>query len=145
MVAAISLPIPSFNTNRGEIQRASAERDVAAFELAAQERAAGAQVAGAAEAARILTDRVTRLSGANATEFLARADEVRRIALGTYREGAIPLFQVIDATRAWADARITYYTTLVEQHRSVLSLLVAEGTDLFALAPSLRLPGDPSR
>jgi outer membrane protein TolC len=62
--------------------------------------------------------------------YLARADEVRRIALGAYREGAIPLIQVIDAARAWGEARIAYYQILYAQHESVLALLVAEGVDI---------------
>ena len=143
MAAGVSLPLPSFDTNRGEIQRAAAVRDAATFELAAQERTARGDLEGAAEAARILTDRATALARPGPTAFLARADEARRIALGTYREGAIPLFQVIDATRVWADARMTYYNTLIAQQRSVLALLAAEGTDLLT-APLLRA-GGPSR
>lgn len=130
MAAGVSLPLPSFDTNRGEIQRSTADRDAASFELAAQERTARGELEGAAEAARILTDRATALARPGPTAFLARADDARRIALGTYREGAIPLFQVIDATRVWADARMTYYNTLIAQQRSVLALLAAEGTDL---------------
>ena len=38
MVAGLSLPLPLFDQNRGEIERASAERDVARFQLAGQER-----------------------------------------------------------------------------------------------------------
>ena len=143
MAAGVSLPLPSFDTNRGEIQRAAADRDAATFELAAQERTARGELEGAAEAARILTDRATALARPGPTGFLARGDEARRIALGTYREGAIPLFQVIDATRVWADARMTYYNTIISQQRSVLALLVAEGTDLLT-APQLR-SGDRSR
>ena len=69
----------------------------------------------------------TLLPGGN-----ARAEEARRIALGAYREGAVPLFQVIDAARTWGEARLTYYRTLYAQHQSVLALLAAEGSDLFA-------------
>ena len=135
MIAGVSLPLPLFDQNRGEIQRASAERDVAAYELAARERSASADLLGAREAARILTERATTLARRDSASFLARAEEARRIALGAYREGAVPLFQVIDAARAWADARLTYYKTMVAQHQSVLALLVAEGADLFTNAP----------
>ena len=145
MVAGVSLPLPSFNTNRGEIQRARAERAVAGFELATQERLARAEFNGALEAARVLSARVSTLAGNDSASFLARVDEARRIALGTYREGAIPLFQVIDATRSWADARMTYYQTLIAQHQSVLALIVAEGLDLFTAAPQPRATGDASR
>jgi outer membrane protein, heavy metal efflux system len=135
MIAGISMPFPLFDQNRGEVQRANAERDAAAFELAAQERTATADIRGASEAARILTERATLLARRDSTSFLARAEESRRIALAAYREGAVPLFQVIDAARSWADARMTYYKTMVAQHQSILALLVAEGFDLYTGAP----------
>jgi outer membrane protein, heavy metal efflux system len=137
MIAGVSLPIPLFDQNRGEVARAQAEREVAAYVLADKERTASAEVSGALEAARLLTQRAQLLTGApktNAasapTSFLARADDARRIALGAYREGAVPLIQVLDAARAWGEARRAFYQTLYEQHESVLDLLAAEGIDL---------------
>jgi len=135
LVAGVSLPIPIFDVNRGEIRRASAERDAAQFDLAAVERAAAADVTGAHEVARLLTDRAELLTAGGADGFLARADEARRIALGAYREGAVPLLTVLDAARAWGDARMTFYRTLYAQHESVLTLLTAQGVDLFANLP----------
>lgn len=132
MIAGLSLPIPLFDSNRGEVQRASAERDAATFELANEERVTSAEVVGALEAARLLTDRANILTRSGPDSFLARAEASRRIALGAYREGAVPLFQVIDAARAWGDARVTYYRTLYTQQQSVLALLAARGSDLFA-------------
>lgn len=145
MIAGVSLPFPLFDQNRGELQRANAERDAATFELAAQERTAAADLNGAYAAASILTDRASRLTRRDSTGFLARAEESRRIALGAYREGAVPLFQVIDAARSWADARMTYYRTIVAQHESVLALLVAEGLDLFTSAPAPMTRGESLR
>jgi len=131
LIAGISLPFPLFDQNRGAIGRAAAERDAAAFELAAQERAGRAELAGASEAARVLTARAGFMAGRTRGEtYLTRADQARRIALGAYREGAIPLIQVIDAARAWGEARIAYYQILYAQHESVLALLVAEGVDI---------------
>jgi outer membrane protein, heavy metal efflux system len=131
LVAGLSLPIPLFDQNRGEVRRALAERQAFAFELNAAERAVRAEVAGAYEAARLLTARVTTL-GSGSEGFLARADEARRIALGAYREGATPLFLVLDAARTWGEARVIYYTTLFAQHEAVLELLVALGRDPLA-------------
>lgn len=142
MIAGVSLPLPLFDQNRGEVARASAERDVARHALAARERSAVAEVTGAAEAARLLTERASHLSRGGAESFLARADEGRRIALGAYREGAIPLLQVIDAARTWGEVRMTYYRTLYAQHESVLTLIVAQGGDLLSstLTPALTAP-----
>jgi len=138
LIAGVSMPFPLFDQNRGAIVRAGAEREAAAFELAAQERIGRAEIVGASESARLLTERARVLAGAAPGRgYLARADEARRIALGAYREGAVPLIQVIDAARAWGEARLTYYEILYAQHESVVQLLVAEGADL-TIAPELR-------
>ena len=139
MIAGVSLPLPIFDPNRGEIARASAERDAAAFELAARERAASAELAGAYEAARLLTERAALLAhGADGRPpLLARADEGRRIALGAYREGAVSLLQVIDAARASTEARVTFYQALYAQHASVAALVVARGDDILSELPRL--------
>ncbi|MGH7616961.1 MAG: TolC family protein [Gemmatimonadaceae bacterium] len=136
MIAGLSVPLPLLDQNRGEVERARAEREVATFELATQVRVAAADIRGAYEAARILTDRAAILARRDSTSFLARADESRCIALGAYREGAVPLFQVIDAARSWADARNTYFATIAAQHESILILLAATGTDLFTAIPA---------
>jgi cobalt-zinc-cadmium efflux system outer membrane protein len=140
MLAGFSVPIPLFDQNRGEVGRASAERDVARFELATQERSARAELSGAAESARLLTRLTDELRAGGRASFLARADETRRIALGAYREGAVPLLQVLDAARAWGDARLTYFRALYAQHESVLALTVARGGDLYS-TPLVPAPG----
>ena len=133
LVAGVSLPVPLFDQNPGQRERASAERDAAQLELVAEQRAATAALVGAARAAELLTDRAAVLGArdsAGRVTYLARAEESRRIALGTYREGAIALFQVIDAIRASAEARVAYYQLVYAQHASVLALLVAQGAPL---------------
>lgn len=138
LVAGVSLPFPLFDQNRGEIVRAKAERDASRYELVAAERAARAEVTGAYEAARLLTAHTLTLSAEGADGvplFLARTDEARRIALGAYREGAVPLFTVIDAARMWAEARVAYYQTLFAQHESVLAFMTTEGMDLTTALP----------
>ena len=143
MMAGVTMPLPIFDPNRGEIVRANADRDVAAFDLAARERTARAELAGAYEAARLLTERASLLASAagGRPSLLVRADDARRIALGAYREGAVPLLQVIDAARAWGEARMTFYEMLYAQHESVALLLVARGDDLFTELPSLAARG----
>jgi len=136
MVAGLSFPFPLFDQNRGEVTRATAERDVARYDLAWAERLATEDIAGASAAARLLTDRANALAQPAANGLLARADEMRHIALGAYREGAIPLIQVLDAARAWGDTRLTYYRTLYLQHQAVLALIVATGGDLYSATPT---------
>jgi len=144
LIAGLSLPIPLFDPNRGEIARASAERDAVTYELAAQERSVSAEVSGAYEAARLLTERTTAMAS-DSSGYLARADDARRIAFGAFREGAVPLFQVIDAARAWGEARLSYYRLLYAQHQSVAALVFAEGGDLVTTLPALTSPITPKR
>lgn len=136
MMAGISMPIPLLDRNRGAIQRARAERDISQFELATTERAANAELRGAYDAAVLLTERMAQLTQTDSTNFLARAEESRRIALGAYREGAVPLLQVIDAAQSWAESRVAYYRALFAQQQSILALTVAQGVDLYS-SPAL--------
>jgi len=140
LIAGVSMPFPLFDQNRGAIARAAAEREAATFDLAAQERIGRAEIVGASESARLLTERAGLLAGtARGQGYLARADEARRIALGAYREGAVPLIQVIDAARAWGEAQLVYYQILYAQHESVVQLLVAEGVDIASTLPTLTI------
>lgn len=125
LLAGLSLPIPLFDQNRGEVQRATGERTAAEQELAWAERQAVADVEAAYEAARLLSEQAKLLRGS----FLNRAEESRRIALAAYQEGAVSLLQVLDASRTLADARLTYYRTLFAQRQSLLELNAAVGAD----------------
>ena len=141
MIAGFSIPVPLFDQNRGEVQRASEERTAAQRELAWVERRATADLAGAYEAARILQQQVAQLERANDADggFLGHAEEARRIAIAAYQEGAAPLLQVIDATRTLTDARLTYYRALFARRAAMLDLYNAAGLDLLdALMPTRR-------
>jgi cobalt-zinc-cadmium efflux system outer membrane protein len=137
LVTGVSLPFPLFDQNRGNISAARAERDAAKFDLEFEQRRAVADLSGAEKAARILSQRVATF-GRGGTGYLARAEDARRIALGAYREGGTTLLQVIDAARAWREARSSYFETLFAQHRAVIRLLVAEGVDVLDAWPVSR-------
>jgi cobalt-zinc-cadmium efflux system outer membrane protein len=142
LVAGLSLPLPLFDRNRGEVDRATAERAAAVFESAVQERAIRADVEAAYASARILSARVSALASRDAASgrpvqgtgiaLLDLAEESRRIALAAYREGAVPLLQVLDAARARGEARLAFFEVLYAQHASVLALFTAEGRDVVA-------------
>ncbi len=137
LVAGFTLPFPLLDQNRGGINAARAERDVAQFELEQEKRNVDAEIFGAERAARILSQRVTAF-GSGRIGYLTRAEDARRIALGAYREGGTSLLQVIDAARAWKEARSSYFETLFAQHRAVLRLLVAQGIDVIDAWPGVR-------
>jgi cobalt-zinc-cadmium efflux system outer membrane protein len=137
LVAGFTLPFPLLDQNRGSITAARAERDVAQSELEQEKRNADADLVGAEKAARILSQRVATF-GTGTVGYLARSEDARRIALGAYREGGTSLLQVIDAARAWKEARNSYFETLFAQHLAVIRLLVAEGIDVIDAWPKVQ-------
>jgi cobalt-zinc-cadmium efflux system outer membrane protein len=136
MIAGISVPVPLFDRNRGEVQRATGELLAAEEELTWTERVVVGEMAGAYTALQRLSAQVSTLE----RSFLDRADETNRITLAAYQEGAATLLQVLDAARTVADARLTYYRAVLAQRQGVFDLAMAAGnepeTALSALAPS---------
>lgn len=126
LLAGVSLPIPLFDQNRGEVLRAAGEQTAAEQALVWDERQVSAEVEAAYEAVRLLTAQAIGLRGS----FLARAEQSRGIALAAYQEGAVSLLQVLDASRTLADARLTYYRTVFAQRQSLLELRAATGAPL---------------
>lgn len=139
MIAGFSVPLPLFDQNRGEVQRATSERTAAEKELAWAERRAAADISAAYDVAQLLTTDLTALD----RTFLDRAAEARRIAVTAYQEGATSLLQVIDATRTLADARLIYYRALFARQDSLLDLYAAaalESRDAIHMTPPPALP-----
>jgi cobalt-zinc-cadmium efflux system outer membrane protein len=146
MIAGIGVAIPLFDQNRGGIQRATGERLAAAHELVWEERTVAAEVQAAYEAAQRLSAQASALQ----PSFLDRAEESRTITLTAYEEGAASLLQVLDASRAVADARLTYSRLTFAQRQSIFDLMVAAGSEprdaLAALHASLVIdPAGPIR
>ncbi len=140
IVAGFNMSLPVFDQNRGEIQRASAERAMATYERQALERQVTAEVKGSYEAVRTISAQVVRIG----TDVLRRAEEGRRIAEGAYREGATPLLQVLDAARALAETRRASFRTIFARRQSLIELNAAIGVDDLSLLTTM--PGsDTSR
>lgn len=142
MIAGLSVPFPLFDRNAGQVSRAIAERDAERLDLAAATRMADAQFLGAVNAIRILSVQASRLAAPNGG-ILVRAEQAEQIALGAYREGAVSLLQVLDATRARSEARIAYFDLVFSQHEAVIDLLFASGQDLHASLTRLNTESHP--
>jgi outer membrane protein, heavy metal efflux system len=118
MMTGVTFSLPLFDQNRGEIQRAEAERRGAAFDRNAAERAVVADVTATVAAVETLSAQLARMQGG----LISRAQEARRIAEGAFREGATPLTQVLDAARTLAEARGLYYRALFARDQAVIEL-----------------------
>jgi len=130
MVGGISFTLPLFDRNQGEIQRATSEHLAAELETKWMERAIASEVEAEYQVAERLAARVTTLQ----QTFLGGAVEARQIAMSTYQEGATTLLQVLDASRALNDARLTYARVLAAANESLFDLGIAAGYDPKAAA-----------
>jgi cobalt-zinc-cadmium efflux system outer membrane protein len=131
MIAGISLPLPIFDRNRGEIARAAAERSVSEWELDWVERGVTSRLRAAYDAATMLDEQSRPLG----RDLISRAEEARSISLAAYREGAATLLQVIDASRTLGDVRRTYYRAVFAAREARVALAAASGADPDQLGP----------
>ena len=130
MVGGVSVTVPLFDRNHGEIQRATGEQLAAEQEVRWLERTISSEIEGAYQVAERLTARVTAVQ----PTLPARAEESLRIALAAYQEGAATLLQVLDASRALTDARLAVARLVAAASESVFELGMAAGYDAKTVA-----------
>lgn len=120
----ITVPLPLFNRNQGQIARADAERRAAEHRATAVERQAAVEIQQAVNAVEINRERVGYIE----REYLGNAREARDVVLASYRLGAADLIDLLDAQRAFRDTSRTYNRALYEQRLSLIELSAAIGT-----------------
>ena len=94
--ANFSLPLPVFNRNQGEIQRAEAEALIARHEAQKLRLEIPQEVRTAVASYGVARERVSRFEQA----FLRQAAEARKATEVSYREGAISLLEFLEAERS---------------------------------------------
>ena len=138
MIAGITLPLPLFDRNQGEIARSAGERTAAEKDAEWAERSVLARLEGAYEAARLLDEELRTLE----PDLVRRAEEARAVSLASYREGAATLLQVLDASRTLGEVRVISARLLFSGRESRLELDAASGADALT---SLSIPAEPAR
>jgi cobalt-zinc-cadmium efflux system outer membrane protein len=136
LLAALSVPVPLFDRNHGEIQRATSAALAAQKELSWSERQVEADVQGAFEASQLLGAQ----AGARQRTTVDRAAEVHRVTLAAYQEGASSLLQVLDAARTLADARQSFSRAMLMQQESAFDLALAAGLEPLPTISILQSP-----
>jgi cobalt-zinc-cadmium efflux system outer membrane protein len=129
---AIGVAIPLFDRNGGNRERARGDVIMAEGELRALQSTVDAEVTAAARAYATLLAEYDRAIDAGAAgdglrDLDTRGARVATIAATAYREGAIPLFELLDAERVRADVRVAALRAAVEVHMARLDLLRALG------------------
>ncbi|MET3493210.1 TolC family protein [Variovorax boronicumulans] len=125
VVVGLSVPLPIFDTNRGNLAEALSREEKARDDLAAAELQLGADVAQATE----------RLRSARATaqmlqrDALPGAETAYRAATKGFELGKFSFLEALDAQRTLFQVRNQYLLALADAHRAAGELARLLGTD----------------
>ncbi len=125
LYGALSIPLPLYNKNQGNIARSEAEVAMIEAEL----RFERAIVLAELTAARRTVEANERQIEALRTEFLRNADESQQVSLAAYREGATDLLHLIDAQRTRTHAQELYFQALADYQLAIHELERAAGIE----------------
>jgi cobalt-zinc-cadmium efflux system outer membrane protein len=95
------VPLPVFDRNAGNIERATAEVQAAALELDALVKQQTAATTALIRSAQELASRAQLVD----QQLLQPAEVVRNAARASFREGAANILQLVDAERVYTDTR----------------------------------------
>ncbi len=129
---ALGMAIPLFDRNGGNRERAHGDVIIAESDLRSVQATVDADVISAARAYATLLAEYDRaidpdVAGDGLRDLDTRGARVAAIAATAYREGAISLFELLDAERVRADVRVAALRAAVEVHMARLDLLRALG------------------
>ena len=122
----MSIPLPIFNRNQGEIERARQEQRQVVARLHALETEIRNELSAAwqqYEASRVLLARIE-------TDMLGQARRVLATMEYSYRTGAASLVELLDAQRAFNDTMQSYNDARAEYARSFYLLDAAVGNNV---------------
>ena len=116
--AGISIDLPLFSRNQGEIAQSAAASGQLQARREATIRMVESRVFGAAAKLDALRRQVVSYSG----KLLPTAASIESLAEESYKLGRIPLLTLLDAQRTLRDVRIEYLQALVEFQSAVAAL-----------------------
>jgi len=122
----VSVPLPVFNRNQGEVARAAAEGAKAARSLNALETDVAGEVASAYqefETSRQLLTEIER-------DLLRPTTDAQAGTAYMYQAGATSLLDVLDAQRAYNDTMDTYYSAQAAYRRAAATLTLVVGQEV---------------
>ena len=135
VVVGLSVPLPIFDTNRGNVAEALSREEKARDDLAAAELQLGTEVAQATE----------RLRSARATaqtlqhDALPGAETAYKAATKGFELGKFSFLEALDAQRTLFQVRAQYLLALADAHRAAGELdrlLGNEGDDISPMTPA---------
>jgi outer membrane protein, heavy metal efflux system len=123
VLLGVTVPLPLFDRNAGQVARADAERQLAASRVAATQAAVALDVQQATNAVDVSRARVGYIE----QEYLQNAREARDIVQASYGAGESALLDFLDAQRAYRETQRTYNRALYDYRVSLFQLEAAVG------------------
>lgn len=117
-LVSVSIPLPVFNRNRGNIHAARAEGDAAEAQLAQTRLDTRYSRREAELLLAAANERLTALSGAG----LFQANEAARVAEIGYQQGKFTLIELIDAQEALTSANLKLIEAQLDRARALAAL-----------------------
>ena len=122
----LSVPLPVFNRNQGEIARVTSEQ----VQLEKQIDALQSQVSGEVTGAYREYETARQLIGDIESDLLGLSQEARDTTTYVYQAGAGSLLDVLDAQRAFNETMSTYYDAQADYRRAVSRLASVVGEEV---------------
>ncbi|MCC7175728.1 MAG: TolC family protein [Bryobacterales bacterium] len=126
LTVGVSMPLPFFNRNQGEIARSRQEQVQAELRVRALELEIAAEVETAANQVEISRRLLEAIEG----KLLAEARDVREITDFAYRSGEASLLELLDAQRAFNETMQAFNDTRAEYAQSLYLLEAACGKEV---------------
>jgi len=122
----LSVPLPVFNRNQGEIARVTSEE----VQLEKQITALQSQVTGEVVGAYREYETAYQLIGDIERDLLGLSQEARNTTTYVYQAGAGSLLDVLDAQRAFNETMSTYYDAQADYRRAASRLASVVGEEV---------------
>jgi cobalt-zinc-cadmium efflux system outer membrane protein len=120
---SLSVPIPIFNRNQGEIEKAGVRVEQAQGEIAALEHQIEADVQTAWDEFTARKSVIDKLQN----DIVTRSRSIRQVIEYAYKKGGASVLDFLDAQRTFNDTMKSYYDALTGLHKSAFALQAAMG------------------
>jgi cobalt-zinc-cadmium efflux system outer membrane protein len=123
-VVGISVPLPLFNRNEGNLRAALRRTDKAREELAAARVSASSELATAYTRYEVARNEVALLR----QDVIPNARSAYELTLKGFEYGKFPFLEVLDAQRTWFQAQSRQWNSMLEAYRAYADIERIAGT-----------------
>jgi cobalt-zinc-cadmium efflux system outer membrane protein len=123
-VVGLSVPLPLFNRNEGNLRAALRRTEKAREELAAAQVSASSELATAYTRYEVARKEVALLR----QDVIPNAKSAYELTLKGFEYGKFPFLEVLDAQRTWFQAQSRQWNSMLEAYRAYADIERIAGT-----------------